>query len=705
MIKMIKLSTLLLTELSEPKIKSTIVRWQSENPKVDEEAARDLIKQFEEVQSGLESKLAILVLPDELKKNNRYKSIDSYSYEDMEKMLRSIPENPEKVKKDAVKKFEKEGIPKQTAQSYAARFMANRDRLKYAVQNGTEDGLLTKEQVLDFIPNYLKGNNRFLTPKNWKWQDFEHILDALFPSQRKVSDDEINTVSYDGDKVYDDGVIEIYKGDDVNKCISYNPVIATTKRKKYSWCVTQVGNTNYDYYRGISRTLSGGPGATPTFYFVFDRSKSSEPEHYPFNDPWHAFVVQVTADETTYIVTDANNLGDKPANGWEDISRLVPSDTWDKIKNLKDYFKPIALSAIERSKKLTGGVILSLDEFKALDQDEKIMYVQAKASKNELKQTPGLLKILPAYKIKLQGRTTTLANIAIDSGQEFSYDDLKNYQQLAERYAIFRFRHTDYSKNPIPLSFIKYLDEPAKKTYLSKFGKENLTFEYVEKYFGEQATKDYVKNSLKTLDYLPSSATKYISNDEVKKLFLLYSKLFENWQYDAGTNVNEEEINRKSVMPRAAVDPNPVTLEQWRNLSSSDRNNLVKLILQLKNNEKYSTVLIGSPYIIKSGSTVYLLLPQNKLPEDIKLPSSDKTSITWKWVITDVNGKILKSDIDDSTSYIGENSLLSAYPDSDSKRVYDINDVIINDEPLSSNLKESIDWDKRKLLHRAGIIK
>jgi len=333
------------------------------------------------------------------------------------------------------------------------------------------------------------------------------------------------------------------------------------------------------------------------------------------------------------------------------------------------------------------------------------MYVQAKASKNELKQTPGLLKILPAYKIKLQGRTTTLANIAIDSGQEFSYDDLKNYQQLAERYAIFRFRHTDYSKNPIPLSFIKYLDEPAKKTYLSKFGKENLTFEYVEKYFGEQATKDYVKNSLKTLDYLPSSATKYISNDEVKKLFLLYSKLFENWQYDAGTNVNEEEINRKSVMPRAAVDPNPVTLEQWRNLSSSDRNNLVKLILQLKNNEKYSTVLIGSPYIIKSGSTVYLLLPQNKLPEDIKLPSSNKTSITWKWVITDVNGKILKSDIDDSTSYIGENSLLSAYPDSDSKRVYDINDVIINDEPLSSNLKESIDWDKRKLLHRAGIIR
>jgi hypothetical protein len=158
-------------------------------------------------------------------------------------------------------------------------------------------------------------------------------------------------------------------------------------------------------------------------------------------------------------------------------------------------------------------------------------------------------------------------------------------------------------------------------------------------------------------------------------------------------------------MPRAAVDPNPVTLEQWRNLSSSDRNNLVKLILQLKNNEKYSTVLIGSPYIIKSGSTVYLLLPQNKLPEDIKLPSSNKTSITWKWVITDVNGKILKSDIDDSTSYIGENSLLSAYPDSDSKRVYDINDVIINDEPLSSNLKESIDWDKRKLLHRAGIIR
>jgi hypothetical protein len=95
---MIKLSTLLL-ELSESHILKTITRWKNENPQVEDKTARALIQRFEQVQSSLETKLDILAIPDELKKGNKYKSIDNYSYEDMMKLIRSIPENPDKVKK------------------------------------------------------------------------------------------------------------------------------------------------------------------------------------------------------------------------------------------------------------------------------------------------------------------------------------------------------------------------------------------------------------------------------------------------------------------------------------------------------------------------------------------------------------------------------------------------------------------------------
>lgn len=229
---MIKLTNILL-ELSEPKIKSTIERWKSEDPKVDDKAARALITRFEQVQSGLESKLDILAIPDELKQNNKYKSIDNYSYENMVKMIRSIPENPDKIKKDAIKNFvEKEQIDKPTAQSYTSRFMTNRDRLKYAVENGTEDGHFTKEEVLALIPKNLLKNNYYLDPRYWKWQNFEQMLDAIFPSQKQAGEEDENLASTNADKIYDKNGIEIYKGDDVHKCISYNPINSNTKIKK-----------------------------------------------------------------------------------------------------------------------------------------------------------------------------------------------------------------------------------------------------------------------------------------------------------------------------------------------------------------------------------------------------------------------------------------------------------------------------------------
>jgi hypothetical protein len=182
----------------------------------------------------------------------------------MVNLLKSLPQNEEKIKKEAIKKFvDKEQIDKATAQSYVARFMNKKKDLKYAVENGTEDERFTKEEVKKFIPARLLANDLYLDPRNYRWQNLEQMLDALFPTQIKVGEEGENLAETDADKIYSKGDIEVYKCDEVHKCIQYNPTVTTTSRKKYGWCVAQPGNTNYDFYR-FQET-------SPTFYFIFDR--------------------------------------------------------------------------------------------------------------------------------------------------------------------------------------------------------------------------------------------------------------------------------------------------------------------------------------------------------------------------------------------------------------------------------------------------
>ena len=645
-----------LNEYSEKTINTTIERWKATDPETDENTAKQLIQRFDQIKSGLSSKLNVVSLSDTLKQGQNYLNIDKYSFEDMVKLIQSLPENPEKAKKDAIGRFvQRDGIDKTTAQSYVARFISKKDELKYAVENGTEDGSFTKEEVKNFIPKKLLNNNAYLDPRVWGWVEFEQMLDALFPSQRAAGDEGENLVSTDADKIYDKGGIEIYKGDDVHKCISYNPTSAETKRKKYGWCVTQVGNTNYDYYRFRDKS--------PTFYFVFDRSKDSSPEHATFNDEWHAFVVQVNSDGESYIVTGANNRGDITANSWEGISKIVPSETWAKIKGLKDYFKPINLSAVERGRKFASGKNLSLNEFKELAQDEKILYIQGKASKNEISNE--ILEILPQYKINLEGRSTTLANIAIDSGQIFPYSTLKNNEALAKRYAIFRFRHTDYSKNPIPLPYVKYLDDEAKQKYLDTFD-DNLTFEYIEKYFGQTATENYVNEQVKKLDYLPKSAVKYIKNPKLKTLFEIYSKLFNSWEFGSNTNLSDEALESAQNMPEQDVNPIPINLKQWLELSPQEKKIIIELTEKYNQNPNYSTLAYASPFIIKDGAETYILLPG----------TSDNYNYT-DWVLLDKNNNVIKK-LPEGTS-LGGMDLISGYPTAEDnfKRVWNLKDLKI----------------------------
>jgi hypothetical protein len=641
-------------------VKAMVDKWKAESSSATESISKQLINRFSEIKDSLPQKLAIAVIPDELKQKNSYKDITQYSFEDMVKLIASIPENPDKVKKDAIKNFiEKEGIDRNTAQSYVARFMTKRDDLKFAGKEGSD---ISKEDLDQFVSKRLIMNNAYLDPRNWTWEPFEQMMDALFPAAGKSIEGEENTVSTDADKIYDKNGIEIYKGDDVHKCISYNPT--EKNQKKYGWCVTQPGNTNYDYYRFAE--------SSPTFYFVFDRSKPSTGAKGGFDDQWHAFVLQANADGKSYIVTGANNRGDVRASSWDAIAEIVPKETWNKIKDLKDYFKPIALSGVERGRKFAAGKKLSLDEFKELSQDEKILYIQGKASKNEL--TPDILAILPQYKINLEGRSTTLANVAIDSGQKFPYASLKDNDALAKRYAVFRFRHTNYEKDPIPLPYIKYLDDDAKKVYLDKFN-DNHTFEYVEKFFGPTLTEYYVNKQIKNLDFLPQEATKYIKDPKLKQLFSIYSKLFEPWKYSASIGMSEEELEKQSSMPELSVSPTPINQAQWVALSTPERKAIIALAEKYDQNPEYSTLIYALPYVIKEGSKTYALVPID----------SDNYSYN-KWALVDDQGKTYKTLTGKST--LNGNTIEGGYVDIDrtKQRIFGMDDLKMD----TSNLKETV---------------
>lgn len=655
---MISLKNIFLKEYSDKVIQNTIERWKKEKPDLDDNQAKAVIQRFEQVKQGLSSKLDIITLSDELRQSNNYLNIDKYSLADMVALLRSIPEKEDKIKKEAAKKFSQEtGIPESATRSYVARFFTNKENLKFAAKEGNDQ--FSKEEVLSFIPKHLQRGDMFLDPRNWRWEAFEQMMDALYPSQGIGGEDDENHATTNADKVYDKDGIEIYKGDDINKCISYSPRLETG-RKKYGWCVSQVGNYNYDNYRFEERS--------PTFYFVFDRNKPSSPDHSPFDDKWHAFVVQVNKNpkqNETYRVTSANNDADTKAATWDDISKIVPPETWNKIKGLKDYFKPIDLSPVERGRKFASGKNLSLDEFKELSIDEKILYIQGKASKNLISYE--IMEILPKIKIPLEGRSTTLANVAIDSGQEFPYSILKNYESLAKRYAIYRFRHTDYAKSAIPLPYVKYLDDAAKEKYIEEYD-DKLNFDYILKFFGEDALQKYIDNKTNTLDLIyPEKYINYIKDSNKKNFYKLYNKLIKNWDIGKDFGLSEEELEQVKEAPTQNVTPIPLFLDDIKDFTPKEIQNIFNIAKKF-NGEEYLTLVYTLPYVINDGGEDFLLIPTNQ--------------DTDQWYLVNKNGVGVEKIFGKST--LNGDELMGGYPDIDSlNKYYSIDDLDIKQDKIN----------------------
>ena len=581
----------------------------------------------------------------------------------------------------------------------------------------------------------------------YSWNDMESVLDAYGTKAEKSSKD-VYTVQ-DAElldikgvpKIYDAKDLKIYEGSTYANCIKLNYAFkfkgGKDKVYSYNFCIgrkEEAANKYYDYRFGASSKGS----AYRTFYFVADPTQTADIKEPATNTEnfvnwYHFFVIHVFENEKFGVTDSVNQYGNKheetgqPANtgvSWDEIGKFMVKNggesgriAWDKIKNLKDKFTYVKPSQEEEDLAMVQGKILNFDSFSKLKRNQKRAYIVAKAKEPNAFTSEMFITLDPDLKA-----------LAINSGYIPSLDDLKGSQALGRTAATFAYKRmmTEFDKNKnkddvktiMPLPFIQYLTDTEKDKlldfYENKLG--TMTFEYIEKYFGEEMAKRYVDAQIEKLGFLPPSATKYITGPKQKALFSTYTDVFRNWAYGKNTNTSEEDLKKVKSMPKQDVDPLPFTLKQWVSIPPKNREVLLKLASKTNGNKKYNDFLAGLPYIIKSGSKEYILLPKDKLDSWDEQPRYSYIDENNDWVLADTNGKIIIDNIDKRDSSIAGTSIEDgayyfSYDEDDAdryyKRVYDTKDVIINGEPLSSELKESIynDWEKYTFMRRAGILK
>jgi hypothetical protein len=581
------------------------------------------------------------------------------------------------------------------------------DKIKQNIPAKLKAGQITLSKK--FTEKDPKTNKGPLNPSdilNYTWKDLEGLIDSYGEKAVKV-DKDFKTVQ-DAELIKIDGVpivynapdLKVYEGSDFGSCVKLNYAFKYKGEDKkiytYNFCIGRKEDSANRYYP--YRFGSGGKGAMyRSFYFVADPTQSAEIKGEAFNrenfvNYYHFFIIHcfengkfgVTDAVNEYEVNSTHELDGKGYGvDWEEIGKFMIKNggesgkkAWDKIKGRKDIFKYVSPSQEETDLALVRDQILNDDAFQKLTRSQKAIYISKRADQPGA-FTPEMFKSLDNELKNLALRTGT--------GYKASYDDLKGSNALLRSYAKFRFSRgiTDYRETGrfstiLPLPFVQYLDDKDKKEYLKLFDKNYLSFELTEKYFGEDAAKEHVKEQVKTLDYLPESAIKYISDPKLKQLYSAYAKLTKNWEpNDAETfNADNEKFMSLSKMPEQDLNPVLIDYKQWLTIPSSDRKTLINLANKVNGNEKYGTLIYALPITIKSGGKDYALLP-----------TTSKRSDYTDWVLVDEEGKVIKSKIDGNTFTLDGVPIATGYPNINNyKRVYNAKDAELNGEPFS--LKE-----------------
>jgi hypothetical protein len=564
----------------------------------------------------------------------------------------------------------------------------------------------------------------------YSWNDMEILLDS-YQKEINTKGDFFTTQQADLVKIVD--VPQIYNASDLKiyeastgpNCIKLNYAFKFKKGTdivSYNFCIGRkehAANRYTSYRFGL-----GGKGATfRSFYFCIDATQSADinapsekeakqavqSDRTDFVNWYHFFIIH-TYDDGTFGVTDAVNahgyeheFGSSSGKSWEEIGKFMTTQggesgkkAWDKIKDKKKLFQYIAPNEEELEQAIILDKVFNLESFQALPFASKKAYIQNRAGEPN------------SFTLQMfESCPTELKALALNSGYTPSFDQIKDKNALIKTYVAYRFKRslTDYEtqikngKSPydtivntiLPLPFVKFLKEEDIRKYLKLFEYQSLSFELIEKYFGPEATSNYVNEQVKEYNYLPSNAIKFIKNPDIKKLYVLLSKLFTNWQVDGDVNPSEEELEKQKKMSTISVTPLNILVDQWLELSSKEQKAAIDLLSKVNNKEKYRALIYAVPFVLLDKGTRYILVPK-KIEYESDFPI---------WAILDENGNIVKDNIPGDDTYLMVNGvkyeILSGY--TGVKRIFNVNELIIDGEPFQPSISEI-----KRLQQLAGIL-
>lgn len=600
----------ILQEYSDKLINQMVALYKSQTEESEDQIKAN-IKRFEQLTNSIAKKLAdknpVLdkIMPDELKVNNKFRDITQYKqYELLTNVIKASDSKPIDVYKQAIEMYKKRDryANAQIIGNYVARFKQNLNALIEKVND-------KDPEALNSIGKQLLQKDAYKNIMNWhSFHDLELMLDTLFPIETEGGGE--NDAYVQADKIYDKNNVEVFKGDEENKCIYY------TKKylNSYGWCI---GNTMYSSYR----YMQSNADLNRMFYFVFDRTLDR-------SDKYHAVVLHAFAGGGYTRTTAVNGDETQPVK-WDKLGELfsnTPSGAalWNKIKHLEHLFKFIEPNRDEQRRIGFRGQRKTLEQFALMDNEDKKDWLRANATDNNIVNSD-IVKSIPA-----EGDVSR--NELINYDRMFNFDELKDSKQLLRRYAEYRFSR--YPNEKLPILFLPYLKDESKSRYYNKFKEKEITFEYALKFFGEEITKEYVNEQIQDFKFVPETAISYIDDPKQKALYTIIHKLYQNWKYDPSTNLSDKELEKMNQMPEARIDPIVFTYPLWKGLPIQERKIIMAFIKKYGNEsaEKYEFIKYAMPYLVILPEGEFVLVP-------LELGESWEHN---NWVLADVEGNVYK---------------------------------------------------------------
>ena len=405
-------------------------------------------------------------------------------------------------------KFIEQGYDEQIVNKYLNNFREIKDKKYKVAANAEIDNL-----------NVPIGNDRFNIDNYKTFKELESLVDYM-SGQMNIGESNFTDIKVDGKPIFENDKVAIYFAPNKQSCIEYKG------DKPYSWCISRSDASNmYTRYRMGEDE--------PSFYFV-KRKKSMEEEftHWDKNefegtfvDKWHFFVLQVLKDNS-YIITSANNDGDKRMN-WDGVIKVAP-----ELNDLRGYFKNVLLTDEEKSNYVKFKAGLTDEEFSKLTYTNKSYYIDVGTDLSKRLSDNKFLNLPEDLKNKYIN-----LGIGLTDNQ---FNSIKDNPKLSRRYsemtdrAIKDFITHDYLKLPtITRSQYEFVSDEYKKKLYDRLNRDvtrglnsiGTKFNMIKKYIYDEGKYerddmfDMLLNTIPDMFFIEEFSTKEFFLQNMENVF------------------------------------------------------------------------------------------------------------------------------------------------------------------------------------------